>query len=162
MMGEDAFGDGVNVAARLESLCDPGGVTISDAVFPMLDGTLCPAFDDAGKQALKNIAQPVQVWSRGGITDAAETSEYEKKAGFPVLNIVPVTVSDGRDEVRDLASALTHDLETYLESLRWLRIAIVRAPKAGAVTLTADPRAPVRQASAGKPVAGTGWRTFVA
>ncbi len=78
----------------------------------MLDGTLRPAFDDAGNQTLKNIARPVQVWSRGGITGAAETSEHEKKAGFPVLNIVPVTVSDSRDEVRDLASALTHDLET--------------------------------------------------
>ena len=58
---EDLFGDGVNVAARLEALCEPGGVAISDAVWSSLDGTLRPSFDDGGERTLKNIARPLRI-----------------------------------------------------------------------------------------------------
>ncbi len=65
---EDVFGDGVNVAARLEAIASPGAVTISDAVYGSLDGTLRPSFDDLGTREFKNIARPVQVWGRGADT----------------------------------------------------------------------------------------------
>ncbi|MFT7594519.1 MAG: adenylate cyclase [Paracoccaceae bacterium] len=135
---KDVFGDGVNVAARLESLCKPGGVTILDAVHGALDGTLRPAFDDGGAQSLKSIARPMRVWARGGLTGAAEAVEHDRKAGFPVLDILPVAVTDTRADLRDLANALTHELETYLGSLRWLRVSVVKVPRAGSITLSAD------------------------
>lgn len=59
---EDVFGDGVNIAARLEAICDPGGVTISEAVHSALDGTLRSSFKTTGLQPLKNIDRSIRVW----------------------------------------------------------------------------------------------------
>ncbi len=60
--GEDLLGDGVNVAARLEQLCEPGGVLVSGTAYDHLQGKLDLSFDDAGEQRLKNIARPVRTW----------------------------------------------------------------------------------------------------
>lgn len=60
----DLYGDGINIAARLEALAPDGGLLISDAVFSSLDGTLAPSFEAAGQQSLKNIARPVTTWVR--------------------------------------------------------------------------------------------------
>jgi len=60
--GEQIYGDGVNVAARLESLADPGGICISGIVHDQVRDKLPLAYDDAGEQAVKNIARPVRVW----------------------------------------------------------------------------------------------------
>src|SRR5207237_5702333 len=58
----DIFGDGVNVAARLESLCEPGGLCISRAVRDQVRDKLPVAFDDLGEQSVKNIARPVRLF----------------------------------------------------------------------------------------------------
>ncbi|MEM6372323.1 MAG: adenylate/guanylate cyclase domain-containing protein [Pseudomonadota bacterium] len=55
----EIYGDGINIAARLEALAPKGGILVSDAVYSSLDGTLSPSFEAAGAQALKNIARPV-------------------------------------------------------------------------------------------------------
>jgi adenylate cyclase len=60
--GGDIFGDGVNVAARLEALAEPGGICVSSRVHEDVDGRLDVTFEDAGTQELKNIARPVQVY----------------------------------------------------------------------------------------------------
>src|SRR5262245_29264118 len=60
--GDDILGDGVNVAARLEALAEPGGACLSDDALRQVRGKLDAAFEDAGLQTLKNIAQPMQVW----------------------------------------------------------------------------------------------------
>src|SRR5207244_4933534 len=62
VQGEDIFGDGVNVAARLESIATPGGITISGPVRDHLGNRLDLAFEDMGEQTLKNIARPVRVY----------------------------------------------------------------------------------------------------
>jgi class 3 adenylate cyclase/TolB-like protein/tetratricopeptide (TPR) repeat protein len=59
----DIFGDGVNVAARLEGLCQPGGICISRTVHEQIDQKLPLAFEDLGEQTLKNIAHPIHVFS---------------------------------------------------------------------------------------------------
>jgi adenylate cyclase len=58
----DIFGDGVNIAARLEGIADPGGVCISDDAQRQIRGKIDIAFDDIGEQALKNIAEPMRAW----------------------------------------------------------------------------------------------------
>ncbi len=60
--GDDILGDGVNVAARLESLADPGGVCISDVVHQNVEGKAGITFKDLGQRHLKNIAKPIRVW----------------------------------------------------------------------------------------------------
>jgi class 3 adenylate cyclase/pimeloyl-ACP methyl ester carboxylesterase len=60
--GEDILGDGVNVAARLQALAEPGGICVSDIVRQSVDGKLALAFEDLGETMLKNIARPVRVW----------------------------------------------------------------------------------------------------
>src|SRR4029453_10562299 len=60
--GHDIFGDGVNVAARLQEIATPGGICISSRVHEDVRDRLDTAFDDGGTQTLKNIARPIQVW----------------------------------------------------------------------------------------------------
>jgi class 3 adenylate cyclase len=60
--GDDLLGDGVNVAARLEQLCEPGGVLVSGTAYDHLQGKLDLPLEDAGDQQLKNIARPVRIW----------------------------------------------------------------------------------------------------
>src|SRR5262245_2593898 len=60
--GDDVFGDGVNVAARLEAIAPPGGVVVSDTVRNHLGNRLNLGFEEVGEQLLKNIDRPVRVW----------------------------------------------------------------------------------------------------
>ena len=61
--GKDIFGDGVNIAARLESICEPGGLCISDLACDQVRGKLPLMFADSGEQQVKNIARPVRVFT---------------------------------------------------------------------------------------------------
>jgi adenylate cyclase len=72
--GKDIFGDGVNIAARLESICEPGGLCISDIARDQVRDKLPLAFVDGGEQQVKNIARPVRVFALTpqGIADAPE------------------------------------------------------------------------------------------
>ncbi|SDR61418.1 Adenylate cyclase, class 3 [Rhizobiales bacterium GAS113] len=63
--GADIFGDGVNLASRLESICEPGGVTVSRAVHEQIRDKLALPFVDLGEKVVKNIARPVQVFELG-------------------------------------------------------------------------------------------------
>jgi adenylate cyclase len=60
--GDDIFGDGVNIAARLEGLAEPGGICISDDAFRQVRGKIEAEFADIGEQTLKNIARPLRVY----------------------------------------------------------------------------------------------------
>ena len=78
--GDDIFGDGVNIAARLETLCEPGGVCISRAANDQIRDKLSMAFADLGEQAVKNISRAVGVF---GLT--ARISRQFRKQPFPHL-----------------------------------------------------------------------------
>ena len=71
--GDDIHGDGVNVAARLEGLAEPGGVVVSGMVHDAVRGKLDFAFDDLGPQEVKNISEPVRIY---GIDLAAAALDY--------------------------------------------------------------------------------------
>src|SRR5712672_763083 len=75
----DIFGDGVNIAARLEGIAKPGGICISDDAYRQVRGKIDIIYDDIGPQALKNIAEPMRAWSvqsgnKLASTPAANTS----------------------------------------------------------------------------------------
>src|SRR5438067_1627239 len=78
--GEDIFGDGVNVAARLEGIAKPGGITISGSVRDHVGNRLDLAFEDMGEQTLKNIERPVRVYRVHLDTPAASGIKDKKSA----------------------------------------------------------------------------------
>jgi len=126
----EIYGDGINIAARLEALAPKAGVLISDAVYSSLDGTLSPSFEEAGSRTLKNIARPVITWLRApdGAGDlAASTVAQQTASNLPVLNLRPIKNSDTRPEVQDIADALTADVGTYFGSINWLTTQITGA-----------------------------------
>src|SRR5579863_2873210 len=69
--GDDIFGDGVNIAARLEALAEPGGICVSARVYEDAAGKVEAGFEDIGEQALKNIDRPVRVYK---VRDEAPTT----------------------------------------------------------------------------------------
>jgi len=69
--GDDIYGDGVNIAARLEALAEPGGICISRVVHDQIRDKLPYAFDDMGQQSVKNIARPVRTYTMSSATVAS-------------------------------------------------------------------------------------------
>lgn len=132
---EDVYGDGINIAARLEAAAPGGGLLISDAVYASLDGTLSPSFTEAGARHLKNIDRPVLTWLRAGTGLASPTSQSSPDMAFPRLDIAPVTCSDPRADLQDIAASLTADLHTYFNSAAWLQAHINGTPAPGHYTL---------------------------
>ena len=81
--GDDIHGDGVNVAARLEGLANPGGVCISQPVLDQIEGKLDIAFEDTGEHIVKNIKRPVHVWRWGGDTSPHEETKKATDESSP-------------------------------------------------------------------------------
>ena len=77
--GDDIFGDGVNVAARVEAECEPGGVYLSANAFEQIRSKTTFAFDDMGERRLKNIDRPVRVYS-ARVGEPKVTSEKDRHA----------------------------------------------------------------------------------
>jgi adenylate cyclase len=121
--GDDIYGDGVNVAARLEALAPPGGVCVSDVVHQMVRGRLDLAFEDLGEQRVKNIAQPVRVWQWTNDARATEppARRAEKvSAGKPSVAVLPFDNLSRDPDQEYFSDGLTEDLITDLSQLSGL------------------------------------------
>jgi len=114
--GDDILGDGVNIAARLEGLCEPGGVLISGAAYDHVRGRIDVDFVDLGEKTLKNIARPVRVYSLASRSPApAPVSETPKlSTDHPSLAVLPFTCFSEEREFKYLTEAMTGDLITIL------------------------------------------------
>jgi adenylate cyclase len=113
--GGDIFGDGVNVAARLEGLAEPGGICVSGRVQEDAQGKLDVAFEDVGDQHLKNINRPIRTY-RVRIHHALIPKE---QADFrllekPSIAVLPFTVLQGAAEDESFSDGLTEDVITAL------------------------------------------------
>ena len=86
--GEDILGDGVNIAARLEGICEPGGVCISGSAYDHVRGRIDADFVDFGERMLKNIAQPVRVHALG-VGEIARASASTPPRPVPVKPVAP-------------------------------------------------------------------------
>jgi adenylate cyclase len=116
----DLFGDGVNIAARLEPLAEPGGICIADAVHRQLAGKTTAAFEDTGERTLKNIALPVRAWrwTRGEHPDVAEAPLTLPDR--PSIAVLPFDSLGGQADEAYFCDGITEDIITGLVRFRSL------------------------------------------
>jgi TolB-like protein/class 3 adenylate cyclase len=123
--GDDLLGDGVNIAARLESIAAPGGISISRSVHDQVRDRIDIGFDDKGEIALKNIARPVQVFAVAGTKDATEKPAAEASPMLalpdkPSIAVLPFQNMSGDPEQEYFADGMVEDIITALSRFKSL------------------------------------------
>ncbi|THD65338.1 MAG: adenylate/guanylate cyclase domain-containing protein [Bradyrhizobium sp.] len=128
----DIFGDGVNVAARVENACEPGGVCVSGNAFEQIRGKTNFAFDDLGEKKLKNIERPVRLYAVRSATSAATTttatisttpsdnSKFLPLPDKPSIAVLPFQNMSGDPEQEYFADGMVEDIITALSRFKAL------------------------------------------
>ena len=117
----DIFGDGVNIAARLEALAKPGGICVSGVVHDQVRDKLDLVFEDMGEQQVKNIARPVHVWRiRPGAKPAVSASLPLALPDKPSIAVLPFANLSGDPEQEYFADGMAEEIITALSRIRWL------------------------------------------
>jgi TolB-like protein len=128
--GDDIFGDGVNVAARVENECEPGGVCLSDDAYRQVRGKTSLAFDDLGERSLKNIHQPVRLYAvRSTLfsTEATAKSSGEADKLLPLpdkpsIAVLPFQNMSGDPEQEYFVDGIAEDVLTTLSKIQELLV----------------------------------------
>jgi adenylate cyclase len=121
----DIFGDGVNIAARLEAIAEPGGICMSDDSQRQVRGKIDIAWDDLGPQSLKNIAEPIRAW-RVRLDDGAVSPRTAVAPASldvpdkPSIAVLPFTNMSGDPEQEYFADGMVEDIITALSRITWL------------------------------------------
>jgi adenylate cyclase len=122
----DIFGDGVNVAARLQEMAAAGGICVSAAVRDQVGDRLDVAFEDLGEQNVKNIVRPIRVFrvlvDREPVPQMGRASEQRSAAMKPSLVVLPFVNMSGDPEQEFFADGLTEDIITELSRFRDLLV----------------------------------------
>ena len=126
--GGDIYGEGVNVAARLEALCDPDGILISGKIHSEVDGKVEAAFEDRGEQQVKNILRPIHIYAvrPASVTKtraATVSSEINKPLQFPdrpSIAVLPFQNMSGDVEQEYFADGMVEDIITALSRFKSL------------------------------------------
>lgn len=114
----DIFGDGVNIAARIETLARPGAICMSENACQQIKGKIAIELSDMGEQQLKNIAQPVRIYDvRLGDPPAAAMPKLPDK---PSVAVLPFQNMSGDPEQDYFADGLVEDITTGLSRFKWL------------------------------------------
>ena len=124
VVDDDIYGDGVNVAARLEGLAPPGGICVADNVVDQVKAKVSFTFEDKGRKQVKNISQPIRVFEvvfdelpRGRPLRDVENPPLPDN---PSIAVLPFANMSGDSEQDYLADGITEDIITALARLRWL------------------------------------------
>ena len=124
--GDDIFGDGVNVAARIENECEPGGVCLSGNAFEQVRGKTEFAFDDLGEKSLKNIDRPVRLYAaRRDEEKVAVAPSPKSKTPLPLpdkpsIAVLPFQNMSGDPEQEYFADGIVEDITTALSRFKSL------------------------------------------
>jgi TolB-like protein/class 3 adenylate cyclase len=121
--GDDILGDGVNIAARLEGVAEPGGICISDDAFRQVRGKVEAEFADLGEQSLKNIARPLRVYCVG--SSSAARQPIGPAAALPLpdkpsIAVLPFQNMSGDPEQEYFADGMVEEITTAISRLPWL------------------------------------------
>jgi len=119
--GDDIYGDGVNVATRIESIAEPGGVFVSQSVRDQVGNRLDLHFEDRGEQQLKNIEKPIRVYNvlMKKTPTADVTATAEKR---PSIAVLPFTNMSGDPEQEYFSDGITEDIITDLSKISGLSV----------------------------------------
>ncbi|MCZ6454790.1 MAG: adenylate/guanylate cyclase domain-containing protein [Alphaproteobacteria bacterium] len=124
--GDDLYGNGVNVAARMEGLAEPGGICISGNVFEHVETAVDVMFDDLGPQEVKNIALPVRSYRvhqhDHHVAPIASDHHPLAESDKPSVAILPFDNMSGDPEQEYFSDGMTEDIITALSKHRWLRV----------------------------------------
>ena len=113
--GSDIYGDGVNIAARLEGLAEPGGIYVSASVYDQVAGKLELSFEDLGEHTLKNIAKPVRIYRAGtGGTREHAAPPTLALPDKPSIAVLPFENMSGDPEQEYFADGIVEDIITAL------------------------------------------------
>jgi adenylate cyclase len=128
--GGDVYGEGVNVAARLEALADADGILISDKIHREVEGKVEAAFEDRGEQQVKNITRPIRIYavrSAGAASTSAATSASQFDPGKPLplpdkpsIAVLPFQNMSGDPEQEYFADGVVEDIITALSRFKSL------------------------------------------
>jgi TolB-like protein/class 3 adenylate cyclase len=119
----DIHGNGVNIAARLEGIAEPGGICISGIVHDQVQGRLDCTFEEIGEQSLKNIARPVRVYrvgDRGSESGPAPAPPPLPLPDKPSIAVLPFANMSGDPEQDYFADGMVEEIITALSRIRWL------------------------------------------
>jgi len=117
--GDDLYGDGVNIAARIEALADAGGVFVSNTVHDQVRDRLPFVFEDLGEQQVKNIARPVHAW-RLGLGAKPASAAPLALPDKPSIAVLPFANLSGDPEQEYFADGMVEEIITALSRIRWL------------------------------------------
>jgi TolB-like protein len=123
--GEDLMGDGINIAARLESIAAAGGISISRPVHDQVRDRIKVAFDDQGEVTLKNIARPVQVFTVAGAKSAVPVKATASALALPdkpAIAVLPFQNMSGDAEQEHFADGMVEDIITGLSRSKALLV----------------------------------------
>ena len=125
--GGDIFGEGVNVAARVENECEPGAVYLSDDAYRHVRGKTSFVFDDLGERQLKNIDQPVRIYavrsSTGGKPSMSALAEINRLLPLPdkpSIAVLPFQNMSDDPEQEYFADGMVEEITTALSRIKWL------------------------------------------
>ena len=118
--GENLLGDGVNIAARLEALAEPGAICISAVVHDQIGNRLPVAFDDLGEQKVKNIAQTIRVYRVQLERPPARPVASPPLSDKPSIAVLPFQNMSGDPEQEYFADRMVEEIITALSRIRWL------------------------------------------
>jgi TolB-like protein/class 3 adenylate cyclase len=121
--GDDILGDGVNIAARLEGIAEPGGICISEDAFRQVRGKVEAEFADLGEQSLKNIARPLRVYRVGPSAAASQPTSPAPALPLPdkpSIAVLPFQNMSGDPEQEYFVDGMVEEIITALSRIRWL------------------------------------------
>jgi adenylate cyclase len=118
----DIFGDGVNVAARLEALAEPGTICVSSAVREQLGDRLEVSYADLGEHTVKNIARPIHVYRIGPAGAEPHVAPAHPRTERATIAVLPFANMSGDPEQEYFADGMVEDIITGLSHIKWLSV----------------------------------------
>jgi tetratricopeptide (TPR) repeat protein len=115
--GDDILGDGVNIAARLEGIAEPGGICLSASTYDQVRGKVVVEFADLGEQLLKNIARPIRAYAVGPRANAHQTAPLPYSAPHLSIVVLPFANIGGDHEQEYFVDGVTESLTTDLSRI---------------------------------------------